>query len=350
MTQNKALLALYAVAAVAIPAVAAGLGLETRWLNVLLAGDFVVAFGVASYAGLPLPTPPVFGRSMAQTIPLPAGQAITIVNAVSATPTPTPTPTPVPAPPPTPGPVSSYPRPIVAFINQSTVLADTVVYAIMQALQIQVDRDFAPIWYRGAQLTYVKAGTPPPSNAWQLVFLDDSDQAGALGYHDLTAQGMPLGKVFAKTDMKYGLQTSVTASHELLEMLADPFIDELRGVYTYQGTQALFAQEVGDPVEADALGYQINGQQVSDFVTRNYFHPGMPGPYSFRNNVSAPLTLSHGGYMSYLPITSSGWKQVQAETLPGERIAPGNPRFEAQPGSRRERRLRGRENWKRSER
>ena len=32
-----------------------------------------------------------------------------------------------------------------------------------------------------------------------MLVLDTSDQAGALGYHDVTPQGLPLGKVFAKT-------------------------------------------------------------------------------------------------------------------------------------------------------
>lgn len=239
-----------------------------------------------------------------------------------------------------------YPRPTVAFINETTVLTDTTVRTIMAALQVQADRDFAPIWFRSAQLLFVPKTQVSPPTAWQLIFLDDSDMAGALGYHDLTASGMPLGKVFAKTDAQYGLQVSVTASHELLEMLADPDIDELRGVYTYGGVQSVLACEVGDPVEADSLGYLINGVLVSDFVTRTYFHPGLPGPYSFRNNVTAPLQLARGGYQSYLPIgASAGWKQQTAEVVGGEVRFTSSPRFSPRPGSRRERRARGHEHF-----
>ena len=32
-----------------------------------------------------------------------------------------------------------------------------------------------------------------------MVFLDNSDQAGALAYHDLTDEGWPISKVFVKT-------------------------------------------------------------------------------------------------------------------------------------------------------
>jgi len=67
------------------------------------------------------------------------------------------------------------------------------------------------------------------------VILDDSDQAGALGYHDLTSDGLPIGKVFAASDLKAGTSWTVTASHELLEMSplgparAGPFLHVLQG-------------------------------------------------------------------------------------------------------------------------
>lgn len=61
--------------------------------------------------------------------------------------------------------------------------------------------------------------------SWWLGIFDDSDVPGALGYHDVTNEGLPLGKVFAGTDIKYEANWTVALSHELLEMLADPEID-----------------------------------------------------------------------------------------------------------------------------
>lgn len=243
---------------------------------------------------------------------------------------------------------SGYPRPTVAVLNQSTVMTGAQVQAMTAALQIQVSRDFAPIWFTGANLIYIPKGQNPPVSAMRIIVLDTTDQAGALGYHDLGPDGEPQGLVFAKTTQQFGLSPTVTASHELLEMLADPNIDRLIGVLTYQGVQAVVSMEVGDPVEADALGYLINGVRVSDFVTPAYFHPGMAGPYSFGRHVSFPMVLAPGGYQSYLPITTGGWKQVTAELAPGMSMAPGNPRTEPQRGSRREKRMRGREHWVRS--
>jgi len=56
-----------------------------------------------------------------------------------------------------------------------------------------------------------------------MVFLDNADQPGGAAYHDLTPDGMPLAKVFVKTTVGTRL-VSVSASHELVEMLVDPAI------------------------------------------------------------------------------------------------------------------------------
>src|SRR5262245_16316521 len=113
----------------------------------------------------------------------------------------------------------------ISVINESTLLTDSDVIPVVAALQQQVLNDFRPIWGLDAELTVIPQGTPPPIGTWWLVLLDDSDQAGALGYHDLTPDGLPIGKVFAGSDLKFGMSWSVTASHELLEMLADPNIN-----------------------------------------------------------------------------------------------------------------------------
>jgi hypothetical protein len=57
---------------------------------------------------------------------------------------------------------------------------------------------------------------------WAIVFLDDPDSPGAFGYHDLTKYGQPLVKVFTKVCYKNKEPVSITASHELAEMLVDP--------------------------------------------------------------------------------------------------------------------------------
>lgn len=93
----------------------------------------------------------------------------------------------------------------VAVVNASTVLKDNDISKAIPALQTQVHRDFAPAWGVEADLVFVPKASTPPAGAWWLVILDNSDVAGALGYHDLTSEGLPLGKVFAATDQENGL-------------------------------------------------------------------------------------------------------------------------------------------------
>jgi hypothetical protein len=229
--------------------------------------------------------------------------------------------------------------PKISIVNRSTAISDPDVQKITAALQKQLDADWTPVWGLGATLQFVGSKAKAHHDSWWLTVLDDSDQADALGYHDLTSAGLPLGKAFAKSDVLAGFQPSVTISHELLEMLADPEIN-----LSAQVGDKIYAYEVCDPCEADAAGYKIDGVLVSDFVTPAWFqpvpHPG--GPYDRQERLKAPLTLLAGGYMQYLDLTkSTGWQQVTAHKEPEARSRP-------KPGSRRERRRVGHINWQRS--
>src|ERR1700676_2293274 len=90
----------------------------------------------------------------------------------------------------------------IRITNDSTVLTDLQVQTCMAALQAQVHEDFFPSpWGVDAELTFMPKGQSPMPGQWQLVFADDSDQAGALGYHETTFNGDPIGYCFAKTSM-----------------------------------------------------------------------------------------------------------------------------------------------------
>ncbi len=236
----------------------------------------------------------------------------------------------------------------VAVINASSVLTDAEVQAAVPALQTQVHRDFYPPWGVDADLTFVPKGHQPPAGSWWLAILDNSDQAGALGYHDVTSEGLPLGKVFAGTDKQYGYIWTVTASHELLEMLGDPEINLTVFIQKNARSGELYAYEVCDACEADQFGYQINGTLVSDFVYPAWFESfRKQGSTQFDhdNKINAPFKLLSGGYIGLFDVKSgSGWHQLNAEEGPyGHKVIA--PR-----GSRRERRNRVRDHWLKSNR
>ncbi|MEC3957002.1 hypothetical protein VMT65_28465 [Nocardia sp. CDC153] len=228
-------------------------------------------------------------------------------------------------------------------LNRSTVLTDAQVSAVVPALQTQVHRDWAPVWGSDAELSFVGSGQQPEPGAWWIVIADDSDQAGALGYHDLTSEGLPLGKVFARSDTNAGLQWTVTASHELLEMLGDPDINLAAYVFTTATTGRLYAYEVADACEADQYGYQIDGVMVSDFVFpawfENFRKPGST-QFDFGKHITEPFQLLPGGYIGAFDIGGgSGWHQLTAEESTLAYAA------RARVGSRRERRRTPREQW-----
>ncbi len=233
----------------------------------------------------------------------------------------------------------------IAFRNESTVVTDEEAVRVVAALQIQVSRDFVAAWGLDAKLIWTTKHTPAalPKGTWEIVILDNCDQADALGYHDITSQGLPIGKVFAKSDIDAGLQWSVTASHELLEMLADP---DINLTVFREDVQQLWSYEVCDACESDELGYKIGDVLVSDFVFPSWFEgfwsPGST-QFDFQNKITEPFQLLSGGYIGYYDLKGgNGWQQ---------QFAQGTKRtYKMRPpvGSRRERRRTPRKDWLRS--
>jgi hypothetical protein len=234
----------------------------------------------------------------------------------------------------------------ISLLNRSTALTDKDVSAALPAFQTQVHRDFAPVWGVDADLAFVPSGKQPVAGSWQLGVFDNSDQAGALGYHDLTQDGLPLGKVFAQTDQQYGYKWTVTCSHELLEMLGDPDINLTAFVLQSSTTGRLYAYEVADACEADQYGYQIDGVTVSDFVYPAWFESfrGQGSTqFDYGNHITEPFALLPGGYIGVFDVGSgSGWTQITAQGVPHE--------YQMRPrvGSRRERRRTPRDQWLKS--
>jgi len=236
----------------------------------------------------------------------------------------------------------------VSIINASTVLTDDQVEPAVAALQVQLHRDFAPAWGLDATLTFVPSGAVADPASWWLAVLDNSDHAGALGYHDRTPAGLPQGKIFAGSDQLRGYNWTVTASHELLEMLADPDVTLTTFVQSDAHTSRLYAYEVADPCEADKYGYDIDGTTVSDFVFPAWFESfWAPGATQFDQQglINAPLTVLAGGYASVFDLASSaGWSQVfgRREDSTGTEYTYD---MRAHLGSRRERRRTPRDQW-----
>ena len=209
--------------------------------------------------------------------------------------------------------------PTIACFNKSSVPESewgVDLDTLIKAMQEYVDKHVAPVWATPAKL-HKSAGFK--SGEWGMVFLDDSDQAGDLAYHGVTPEGLPLSSVFVKTILEADPKelVSVSASHELVEMLVDPAINlyttgpnpKITYTYVYDGRDparqirlrdevvALYAYESADPVEE--VSFKVMGVEMSDFVFPSYFEGfHQPGSVQFdhENKVTRPFQLLPGGY------------------------------------------------------
>jgi hypothetical protein len=119
----------------------------------------------------------------------------------------------------------------------------------------------------------------------------------ALAYHTTDARGRPKlvigwGVVKSNGGTPYtgALSLSATLSHEVLETIIDPYVN----FWADLDADHEVALEVCDPVEGDS--YEIDGVAVSNFVGPRWFSDGK-GPYDFMGRLTAPRTMSPGGYM-----------------------------------------------------
>jgi hypothetical protein len=133
--------------------------------------------------------------------------------------------------------------PKIAVFNKANTPLGVDFDALIAALQEYIDRFIVPVWATPAKLVKTTGFRP---GHWAMVFLDTADQPGALAYHDLTPDGLPQSKVFVQTTLDNGDLVSVSASHELVEMLVDPAINLMS---TGPDLKAVYAYESADPVE-----------------------------------------------------------------------------------------------------
>jgi hypothetical protein len=228
------------------------------------------------------------------------------------------------------------PRPVLpirlGLVNDSTLVTDTDAKRMASAVSLQVRRDFAPRWFRTpAPLAFYPSLAAVPADVWVLTLLDDSDEADALGYHDETPDGRVYARVFCRDTLTHGGtvlkgpdSVSVTLSHEVLELLADPNVN----LWADDGRSRELALEVGDPVEASS--YDIKGVTVSNFVLQSYFDArSRAGVYDFLGLLKKPWTMLPGGYQilrSAGEITQKfgrsvpAWKK-EAKSFPAARTA-----------------------------
>ncbi|MEA1647827.1 hypothetical protein UAJ10_02180 [Nitrospirillum sp. BR 11164] len=219
--------------------------------------------------------------------------------------------------------------------NLSTTLPGTAVQNAVVSISQQVKDDFLQFWPQqdGSTVEIVLKDLDVRNQEASLIlpeaviYLGDhyadpltGIESVYFGYHTLNHESVPYGFVYLDICHMRGEAWTVVLSHEVLEVIADPSLDQQRpgpapmGAISSSG-RVLYDVEVCDPVQGDA--YPINGVAVSNFITPAYFNPGAaPTGTNFRGTQLEPFGVRPGGYFQYKD--DEGRKQVD-----GARIADG---------------------------
>lgn len=188
---------------------------------------------------------------------------------------------------------------------------------VAAALQKQATRDFGRIWSIQANVSGFARLEDVPTDYWPVIVRDDIKTPGAAGVHE-DKNGQPFALV------QFDENWSLTASHETLEMLADPFGNRLVGGKSPKPGQGRvnFLVEVCDPSEDREFAYTVNGITVSDFYTPDFFDPLTAAGvrYSYTGAIKRPRSILRGGYLSWgVPQTNEWFQMIWFNTA--------NPRF-----------------------
>lgn len=208
----------------------------------------------------------------------------------------------------------------VALVSDVPELTLNALKIVAAALQIQINGHFAPKWPISASIeAHSEKGIPP--GFWPIRILADIQEPGAAGYHT-DANNQPYALIQFASDW------TVTASHELLEMLFDPFGNSLVPA-VINGKQVQVLRELCDPCEA--FMYFIHGVAVSDFLTPHYYEKPASSHlhYSFLNKLAGPMDVATDGYLSWLDTETSEWWQMTNFAGQGIQIADLGPNSKA---------------------
>jgi hypothetical protein len=205
----------------------------------------------------------------------------------------------------------------LALVSRSERISTSQLTRVAAALQKQAFRDFHSVWGIRATVDAFEFLEDVPIGYWPIVVEDHIGVPGAGGVHE-DDHGQPFALV------EFSPSWSLTASHEMLEMLADPWGNRLVAGNSIKPDQGRveFLVEVSDPCEAPQFAYTVNGYLVSDFLTPPFWDPvRVPGVrYSFTGAIEAPRKIREGGYISWHdPVTDVWWQQIWFGT-PGPRF------------------------------
>jgi hypothetical protein len=228
----------------------------------------------------------------------------------------------------------------VALVSLTRDISTSNLLQVAAAVQKQVTRDFAPLWGIRANVNAFDNLADVPNDYHPVVLFGQPEellgqleleigkanatrmaeqfQSGRLaGIHANAFTRQPFALIQAGDDW------SVVVSHEVLEMLADPYGNRLIAARhpIDPDERAKYLLEICDPCQT--VGYTVNGWKMSDFYTPRYFDP-VQNPaafYSFTGSIEYPLHILDGGYVSWIDPRDSGLYQLEGGSDEPVRLA-----------------------------
>jgi hypothetical protein len=199
----------------------------------------------------------------------------------------------------------------LALVSESQSINPSDLALVSAALQKQATRDLIQFWDLKATVDAFPRLEDVPVGYWPIIIMDDIHVSGAAGVHE-DENGQPFALVTASQDRDVW---SLTCSHEMIEMLVDPFGNRLIASDSPKSDQGRvqILVEACDPSEAAEFAYTVNGILVSDFYSIRFFDPvaATGVRYSFTGSVHEPRQVLPVGYLSWVdPSTGSWWQEI----------------------------------------
>ncbi|HEV2172758.1 MAG TPA: hypothetical protein VGR71_04285, partial [Nitrospira sp.] len=165
-------------------------------------------------------------------------------------------------------------------------------------------------------VSYLPDPAKIPAGIWPVILVK-SLPPGEGGFHS-DRHKQPFAKVIASNaDPSW----TVDASHEILEMLVDPYGNRMQSSVAIEvvGNQIKdstgqfgYLVEACDPCEDNDYAYTVNGIAVSDFITPHFYDPVSTSGtrYSFTGAIQGPRQILPGGYISWVNPLADEWQQL----------------------------------------
>lgn len=205
----------------------------------------------------------------------------------------------------------------VGLVDTTGGLDPDLVQSAAAAINIQVTRDLTQFWNVTATVLYLPHAKKISAGVWpvQLVKTLSPEEGG----FRLDKHKQPYARVMATPEND---GWTIAASHEILEMLVDPYGNRLQTSIAIEVSGSKIKDNTGQfaylveacaPCEADSYIYSIQGIAVSDFLTPRFYDPiATPGTrYSFTGAIRAPRQVLPGGCISWLDQEKEEWQQLQ---------------------------------------